>query len=250
MSVWALGEYARVAGALQPAADRLIERAGVEGKRVLDVGAGTGNAAAAALLAGAAEVVASDPEPKLITAGQRRLADVKWVEAGAEALPFEDAAFDVVVSCFGAIFAPDHERAATELARVGGVVALTAWIAEGPMAEVAKLLGRGAPPPAPGVGSPVSWGDEAYLRERFERHGLTLELSRESLAFTGRSLDAWMEHEERYATQWNAAQERLGDDWPALRDEVRAVLAAGNQAVDAFRVTSPYLVAVGQHVGE
>lgn len=103
-----------------------MERAGVgPGIRVLDVGAGSGNAAEAALAAGAAQVVASDPEPRMLALGRERLGDaVTWLETGAEELPLADGAFDVVVSCFGAIFAPDHEHTAAELARVGGVVAL------------------------------------------------------------------------------------------------------------------------------
>ena len=225
-----------------------MERAGVgPGMRVLDVGAGTGNAAAAALAAGAAEVVASDPEPRMLALGRERLGDaVTWIEAGAEELPLADGAFDVVVSCFGAIFAPDHERTAAELARVGGVVALTSWIPVGALAQAGGLLARGAPPPPPGARSLLEWGDGDYLRRRFEDQGLAVEITRERLPFEGPSLDAWIEHQERYATQWNAARERAGDHWPALREEVRAVLAAGNEDPAGFRVTSQYLLAVAR----
>lgn len=216
------------------------------GIRVLDVGAGTGNAAAAALVAGATQVVAADPEPRMLALGRERLGDdVAWVEAGAEDLPFDDGAFDVVVSCFGAIFAPGHERAAAELARVGGTVALTAWIPEGALASAAGLLTRGTPPPPPGSGSLLAWGDPAYLRGRLEEQRLAVEITRETLPFEGESLDAWVDHQERHATQWNAARERHGEDWPAVRAEVRALLAAANEAPEAFRVTSSYLLAVG-----
>lgn len=215
--------------------------------RVLDVGAGSGNAAAAALAAGAAEVVASDPEPRMLALGRERLGEeVTWLEAGAEQLPMVDGAFDVVISCFGAIFAPDHERTAAELARVGGVVALTTWVPVGALAQVGGMLARGAPSPPPGRRSLLDWGDPAYLAERFEQHGLTVEVARETLPFEGPSVDAWIEHQERYATQWNAARERHGDGWPKLRDEVRAVLAAGNEDPAAFRVTSQYLLAVAR----
>jgi ubiquinone/menaquinone biosynthesis C-methylase UbiE len=239
-----------VAGALQPVADLAVERAGVTaGMRVLDVGAGNGNAAHAALQAGADEVAAAEPEQRLLAAGRERLPGVEWVDAPASALPFGDASFDAVLSLFGAIFDPDHERTAAELARVrrpGGAVAMTAWLPEGPMAEVGALLADGAPPPPPGAGRPPAWSNEDYLRERLGAHGLTVEVTRESLAFTGESLDAWMANEERYASQWNAARERLGDDWQSLRDEVRVVLAAGNEDPAAFRVTSWYLLAVAR----
>ena len=231
-------------------ADLAVERAGVAaGMRVLDVGAGNGNAADAALRAGAGEVVAADPEPRLLAAGRERLPDVEWVDAPASALPFEDASFDVVLSVFGAIFDPDHERTAAELARVrrpGGAVAMTAWLPEGPMAEVGALLATDAPPPPPGAGRPPAWSNQDYLRERFEAHGLAVEVTRESLAFTGESLDSWAANEERYAAQWNAARERLGDAWPALREEIHAVLAAGNEDPAGFRVTSHYLLALAR----
>jgi SAM-dependent methyltransferase len=137
------------------------------GARVLDVGAGTGNVAAAASAAGAGEVVAAEPEPALVAAGRARLPGVEWVEAPASRLPFPDAAFDRVLSAFAAIFDPDHEATAAELARVcapGGAIALTAWIPEGPLAAVAGLLRRGAPPPPGGARSPIGWADEAYAR--------------------------------------------------------------------------------------
>lgn len=225
-----------------------MERAGVgPGMRVLDVGAGNGNAAAAALAAGAAEVVASDPEPRMIALGRERLGDaVTWVEAGAEQLPFADGAFDVVLSSFGAIFAPHHRRAAAEMARVGGTVALTSWTSEGPLPKVAALFGRSAPPPPGGAGSLLAWGDPAYLHERFAEHGLAVDVTRETLPFEGPSLEAWMEHQERYATQWNAARQRAGEAWLELREEIRALLEAENEDPDGFRVTSVYLLAVGR----
>ena len=225
-----------------------MERGGVgPGMRVLDVGAGNGNAAAAALAAGAAEVVASDPEPRMIALGRERLGEaVTWVEAGAEKLPFADGAFDVVLSNFGAIFAPDHRRAAAELARVGATVALTAWTSEGPLPRVAALLGRSAPAPPAGAPSLLDWGDAGYLRERLGEHGLEGEVTREPLPFEGPSLDAWIDHQERWSTQWNGARQREGAAWTELREEIRALLAAANENEHGFRVTSVYLLAVGR----
>lgn len=220
------------------------------GARVLDVGAGTGNVAAAASAAGAGEVVAAEPEPALVAAGRARLPGVEWVEAPASRLPFPDAAFDRVLSAFAAIFDPDHEATAAELARVcapGGAIALTAWIPEGPLAAVAGLLRRGAPPPPGGARSPMGWADEAYARERLEPLGLAVEVSRETLAFEAASVEARVAAEERDTPAWVAARERLGADWPALRAELTAVLAAGNEATDgSFRVTSAYALIVAR----
>lgn len=220
------------------------------GARVLDVGAGTGNVAAAASAAGAGEVVAAEPEPALVAAGRARLPGVEWVEAPASRLPFPDAAFDRVLSAFAAIFDPDHEATAAELARVcapGGAIALTAWIPEGPLAAVAGLLRRGAPPPPGGARSPIGWADEAYARERLEPLGLAVEVSRETLAFEAASVEARVAAEERDTPAWVAARERLGADWPALRAELTAVLAAGNEATDgSFRVTSAYALIVAR----
>ena len=172
------------------------------------------------------------------------------VEAPASRLPFPDAAFDRVLSAFAAIFDPDHEATAAELARVcapGGAIALTAWIPEGPLAAVAGLLRRGAPPPPGGARSPIGWADEAYARERLEPLGLAVEVSRETLAFEAASVEARVAAEERDTPAWVAARERLGADWPALRAELTAVLAAGNEATDgSFRVTSAYALIVAR----
>jgi SAM-dependent methyltransferase len=173
--VWALGDYPAIArDVLAPLGPELVAACGVApGMRVLDVGAGTGNAAIAAALAGA-DVVALDPTPELIDVGRdeaaSRGARVEWVLGDAQGLPQRDGAFDVVLSCLGAMFAPDHETTAAELARVcrpGGRIGLVAWHPPGAAAELMRVVGRHAPPPPAGAGSPIAWGDEAYVRELF-----------------------------------------------------------------------------------
>jgi SAM-dependent methyltransferase len=174
-SVWSLGDYPTIArDILAPLGPELVAACGVgPGMRVLDVGAGTGNAAIPAALAGA-EVVALDPSPELVAIGRDeaigRQAAVEWVIGDAQALPHADGEFDVVLSCVGAMFAPDHARTAHELTRVcrpGGTIGLIAWEAGGSGAELMKVVARHAPPPPVGVGSPVAWGDEAHVRELF-----------------------------------------------------------------------------------
>ena len=138
-AMWASGDYpSMVETFLLPLGPRLVDASGItSGMRVLDVGAGTGNASIPAAQRGA-DVVASDLTPELLEAGRRRAealgVELDWVEADAEALPFEDASFDLVMSTIGVMFAPHHQAAADELVRVcrpGGKIALLSWTPEG-----------------------------------------------------------------------------------------------------------------------
>lgn len=170
--MWAMGDYDRFARAtvweLGPV---LVQACGIRpGHRVLDVAAGTGNVAIRAALAGAS-VVASDLTPEHFVAGRRAAEEagtsLEWIEADAEALPFDDSTFDVVTSCFGAMFAPDHQRVADELVRVcrpGGRIGLIAFTPEGIGGEFFALLAPYLPPPPPGALPPLLWGDEEHVR--------------------------------------------------------------------------------------
>ena len=112
--------------------------------------------------------------------------DIEWVEADAEALPFEDGSFDRVMSAIGAMFAPRHDVTAAELARVcapGGMVAMANWAPEGGIGEFFATLGKHMPPPPPGLRPPVLWGSEDHVRELFEPHGLELEFDRGEVGF-------------------------------------------------------------------
>ena len=172
-SMWASGDYpSMVETFLLPLGPRLVEACGIApGMRVLDVGAGTGNASIAAALAGAA-VTASDLTPELLEAGRARAdaqgARLDWVEADAERLPFGDASFDVVMSSIGAMFAPHHQAVADELVRVcrpGGTVGLLSWTPEGMIGALFRTMGPFAPAPPPGAQPPPLWGSEGHLDE-------------------------------------------------------------------------------------
>jgi SAM-dependent methyltransferase len=174
-AMWALGDYDRVAGdVLAPFATELIDACAIgRGVRVLDVAAGTGNVAIPAAAAGA-EVVACDLTPALLDVGRARAAgrgvDLEWVEGDAEALPFADAAFDVVTSSVGAMFAPDHEAVARELLRVcrpGGLIGLINWPPDSWSAAFFGVLAPYGPPPDPDAPAPVLWGDEPHVRALF-----------------------------------------------------------------------------------
>ena len=172
-ATWASGDFAVVAARIQYQAEQLCETADVQaGWRVLDVATGSGNAALAAARRGC-EAVGVDYVPALLERGRIR-ADaehlaVEFLEGDAECLPFPAASFDAVTSIYGVMFAPHHERAAAELARVcrpGGRIALACWTPEGFIGETFRLFSRYLPP-APGLQPPVRWGDEAYQRELF-----------------------------------------------------------------------------------
>jgi len=171
--MWASGDFHAVAALIQPIAEDLVRTLEpVAGWRLLDVATGSGNAALAAARA-ATEVVGIDYVPALLERGRRRAEAeglaVELLEGDAEAIPFTDASFDAVVSVFGSMFAPDHDRAAAELARVcrpGGRIGLATWTPDGFIGEMLKTVAGHVPPP-PGVASPILWGTEEYLRRLF-----------------------------------------------------------------------------------
>lgn len=184
-ALYAGGEYFALSAVLEPAAEALVDAAGVGPQHaVLDVAAGDGNAAIAAARRGA-RVVATDLSPAQVERGRARTAalglDVGWRSADAESLPFADDAFDRVVSSFGAVAAPDAARTAAELCRVcrpGGSVALTAWPPDsfmGRLVETVRALVPEFPDPEHG------WGVEAIARRYLEPHADVTRCERRTL---------------------------------------------------------------------
>ncbi|MGX9790604.1 class I SAM-dependent methyltransferase [Mycobacterium sp. MMS18-G62] len=171
-ALWALGDYSTIADeVVAPLGPVLVAAAAIApGEKVLDVAAGTGNAAFPAAEAGAT-VIASDLCPELLEHGRRlgaaRDVDIDWREANAEALPFGDNEFDVVMSCIGVMFAPHHQQSADELIRVckpGGRIGLISWTPEGFIGQLFATMKPYAPAPPPGVSPPPLWGSEDHVR--------------------------------------------------------------------------------------
>ncbi|MBX7432405.1 class I SAM-dependent methyltransferase [Mycobacterium sp. Y57] len=188
-ALWASGDYPAVAADLIPGLGaRLVEACGVRaGQRVLDVAAGSGNAAIPAAAAGAA-VTAGDLTPELFEAGRARAAQhgvqLDWAEADAEAMPFPDDSFDVVMSCVGVMFAPRHQACADEILRVarpGATIGLINWTPSGFVGNLFATMKPYAPPPPPGASPPPLWGDEDHVRELFGDRVSDLTMHRETV---------------------------------------------------------------------
>jgi SAM-dependent methyltransferase len=188
-AMWALGDYPTLATEVIPdLGARLVRASGVRpGDRVLDVAAGSGNVAIPAALAGA-EVVASDLTPELLDAGRtfaaRRGADLRWEQGDAEALPYADDEFDVVLSCLGIMFAPHHLTAADEVLRVcrpGGRIGLLSWTPEGFIGQMFATMRPYVPPPPAGVQPPPLWGSEDHVRDLLGDRVVDVQVSRETV---------------------------------------------------------------------
>lgn len=203
-AAWSAGNYAVVGTTLQIVGETLCESLDLRsGARVLDVAAGNGNATLAAARRWC-DVVSTDYVGSLLESGRARALteghSVEFQEADAEALPFDDASFDVVMSIFGVMFTPHQERAAAELARVckaGGRIGLANWTPESFIGQVFKTIGRYVPP-APGVKSPAAWGTRERLQELFGGQVRSIRTNGREFVFRYRSPQHWLEVFRRF----------------------------------------------------
>jgi ubiquinone/menaquinone biosynthesis C-methylase UbiE len=252
---WSSGDYAIVGTTLQIVGEQLCEALDLRsGSKVLDVAAGNGNATLAAARRWC-EVVSTDYVPSLLARGQARaVADgltVTFREADAEALPFDDGAFDAVVSTFGVMFTPDQDKAAAELVRVcrrGGKIGLANWTPDGFIGQVFKTLGKYLPPPA-GAKSPALWGTEARLAEMFGAAG-AIRSERRDFMFRYRSPEHFLEVFRTYYGPTLKAFDALDTtNQQKLRNDLLALIGSLNRADDGTMVVpSAYLeVVVAKH---
>lgn len=196
---WAAGNYAVVGSTLVLVSELLCEAVDLRaGQQVLDVATGNGNTALAAARRWC-EVTGTDYVPSLLEQAQARAAadglQVTFREGDAEHLPFPDASFDVVLSTFGAMFAPDQDQTARELLRVcrpGGRIGLANWTPDGFAGQLFKVSGTYAPPPA-GLQPPVRWGTEARLWELFGDAVADLRTTVRQYVFRYRSAEHWLD---------------------------------------------------------
>lgn len=246
-TMWASGNYAAVAERISDVGELVVERSGLEpGMELLDVACGAGNATIPAAREGA-RVTGLDFSPGLLAIARERAADamveVDWVEGDAQELPFDDARFDRVISTFGHMFVPDHERTAAEMLRVcrpGGAIAVACWTPEGSIGRMFGTIAELLPPP-PGGQPPIVWGTEAHIREllgdgEFERH---------DVEWTDESVESYARFMlDSFGPLLNA-RELLREREAELDEAFRAFLAAENLNDDGtLRFKGEYLLAV------
>ena len=172
-ATWISGDFGQIARFMETSASEFVGRLGLKpGSKVLDVACGTGNLALPAARLGA-NVTGVDIAPNLVEQARANAAraglNAQFDEGDAEALPYEDASFDAVVTMFGAMFAPRPELVAAELKRVtrpGGIIAMANWTPGGFIGQMFKVVGTHVPPP-PAMPSPLLWGVDEKVRERF-----------------------------------------------------------------------------------
>jgi ubiquinone/menaquinone biosynthesis C-methylase UbiE len=246
---WSSGDYAVVGTTLQIVGEELCEALDVRGgQKVLDVAAGNGNVSLAAARRWC-DVLATDYVPALLARARERAdaerLQIEFREADAEALPFSNGGFDVVVSTFGVMFTPDQERAAAELIRVckhGGKIGLANWTPEGFIGQLFKTIGKHVPPP-PGARSPALWGTRARLAELFEPHAASVKSAQRNFVFRYRSPEHWLEVFKLYygpLLKTFAALEPAAQS--ALRRDVLTLIDQFNRSGDGSMVVpSEYL---------
>ena len=253
--VWAAGDWDEVADLIAAVGPALLDRVGIEpGIDVLDVGTGSGGSVSVPAALRGARVVGSDLTPQLLDAARRRASEagveVDWVEADAEALPFEDATFDRVLSTFGHMFAPRHAVAAAELVRVcrpGGIVGLCTWTPDGFGGSLFKVIGAHMPPPPDFVESPALWGSEDHVRELLEPHGLELEFDRDTVSVTHPSVEELVAFYEEKFGPIMTAKAVLGEAWPPVRSDLVAAFETFNGSDDgSARIEGEYLVTIAR----
>ena len=254
-AIWASGDYAAVAERMidDVPPRHLMERVAIEpGMEVLDIAAGTGNAALRAARLGA-RVTALDLTPELFERGRERAAaagvEIDWVEGDAEELPFEDGRFERVLSTFGIQFAPRHEVAAREALRVtrpGGAIGLINWTPQGLIGRILKAVGATLPKP-PGYASPPPlWGDETHVDALFATEDVAIEHERTLNPFVGfGSPEEWVEFMASSYGPLLTARGKLepAGAWQPLRDQIVAMTEAADRGVPgAMHVDSEYLL--------
>ena len=248
-AAWSSGDYAVVGTTLQIVGESLCEALDLHsGERVLDVAAGNGNVSLAAARRWC-EVTSTDYVPALLERGRERAAaerlDIEFREADAEALPFDDGSFDVIVSTFGAMFAPDAPRVAAEMLRVcrpGGRIGMANWTPQGFIGQLFKTVGRHVPPPA-GVTSPALWGTRERIDELFRADATRIEAASRHFVFRYRSPGHMLQIFRTYYGPVLKAFAALDDaGQTALLNDLLDLMGSFNRAQDGtLAIPSEYL---------
>jgi SAM-dependent methyltransferase len=253
---WSAGDYDAVADRIWSAGADVVARVGIaDGEDVLDVACGTGNASVRAAEAGR-KVTGLDLTPELFEAARRRAAragvELELVEGDAEALPFADGSFDVVLSTFGCMFAPDHRKAAEEMARVlrpGGRMGIAAWAPIGSIGDFFESISSRGPPPPPDFQPPILWGTREHVEDLFAGTEVAVRFEDSAIDFRfGSVQEAIDEYWERFGPILMLRQmlepEGRGEE---IRTALAAVFERWNESEgDELAYPGPYLVTLGE----
>lgn len=248
--MWIAGDFGVIARAIEHGAQEFVERLDIKpGMKVLDVACGTGNLALPAARAGA-DVAGIDIAPNLIEQAIANASaeglDAKFDVGDAEDMPYSDGEFDVVMTMFGAMFAPRPDVTASELKRVcksGGLIAMANWTPEAFTGQMFKTGAKHVPPP-PGMSPPLQWGMEDMVRERLADGTSDLQMMRRKIMFHFEMPPAdVVEHFRLYFGPTQKAFEALdADGQAALRADLEALWSEHNQVSDGTtQVESEYL---------
>ena len=249
---WSSGDYGLIGATIQIVGEQLCETVDLRaGQLVLDVAAGNGNASLAAARRWC-EVTSTDYVPQLLERGRLRAAaenfSIDFREADAEALPFADNSFDVVLSTFGVMFTPNQEQAAAELVRVcrkGGKIGLANWTPEGFIGQMFKTLGKYLPPPT-GARSPALWGTKERLDQLFGASAASIDITPRAYVFRYRSPEHFVDFFATwYGPMLKAFAALDADSRKGLREDLIALARRFNRTSDdAMVVPSEYIEAV------
>lgn len=251
-ATWASGDFAIIGTTLQIVGEQLAEAIDIRaGERVLDVAAGNGNATLAAARR-FANVTSTDYVPHLLEKGAARARaeglNVWFEEADAENLPFADASFDVVLSTYGVMFTPDHNRCANEMLRTvrpGGRIGMANWTPEGFIGQLFRVIGAYVPPPG-GLQSPALWGTEPHIVELFGPQAADIRCVRRHFNFRYRSAAHWIDVFRQFYGPTHKVYEALDAERQArLTTDITALLERLNVAgPHSLVVPSEYLEVV------
>jgi ubiquinone/menaquinone biosynthesis C-methylase UbiE len=250
-SIWGAGEYSALSPLIADVGERVVDRAGIKpDMKVLDVACGTGNAARPAARAGA-RVTAVDLVPKFLEEGKAKAKaeglDIDWREGDAENLAFEQGEFDRVLSTFGHMFAPRHQRTAEEMARVcrrgGGAIVTATWVPDGSVGEIFQLSASYMPPLPDYASPPIWWGREEHVRQLFAGVASSFEFERGVNYIEWESVEGFADFFMTHFPLMVTARSMLGDRFLELRERVIEIWKTVNRANDgSLRLPQEYLI--------
>ena len=251
-ATWEAGDYATLAHRIADVGELVVARAEIgPGMTVLDVACGTGNAALPAARAGA-QVTGLDLAPKLLEQGRAKAeaagVELEWVEGDAEELPFKDGSFDRVLSTFGHMFAPRHQRVADEMSRVcrrEGAIVIATWHAEGIFGAMSAASAPYMPPLPDYASPPVLWGSEEYVRQMFASAATGFEFERHLNFVEDDSVEGFADLFMDRFPPMVTAKAMLGERFNELRERIEAIWRDANEAEDGtLRLPQEYLLSI------